>query len=73
MLRVLRLSRSALRRYYRQGDLHFIATTCYRRKPLLRTVRSRELFLECLEQTRRQYRFDVLGFVVMPEDVSSTA
>lgn len=41
----------------------------YRRKPLLRTARSRDVFLECLEQTRRQCPFDVIGFVVMPEHV----
>ena len=69
MLRVLRLSRSPLRRYYGQGDLHFITTSCYRRKPLLGTARSRDLFLKSLEQVRSHYRFDVIGFVVMPEHV----
>ena len=69
MLRVSRLPRSPLRRYYGQGDLHFITTSCYRRKPLLGTARSRDVFLKSLEQIRHQYRFDVIGFVVMPEHV----
>src|SRR5581483_5170324 len=67
MLRVLQLSRSPLRRYYGQGDLHFITTSCCRRKPLLGTAHSRDVFLKSLEQIRQQYRFDVIGFVVMPE------
>ena len=33
ILRVLRLSSSPVRRYYGRGDLHFITTSCYRRKP----------------------------------------
>ena len=60
---------SPLRRYYGQGDLHFITTSCYRRRPLLGTARSRDIFLKSLEQIRRQYRFDVIGFVIMPEHV----
>ena len=65
----LRRSPLRLRRYYGQGDLHFIMTSCYRRKPLLGTARARDVFLKVLEQVRRRYRFDVIGFVVMPEHV----
>ena len=43
--------------------------SCYRRKPLLGTARARDIFLKVLEQVRRLYRFDVIGFVVMPEHV----
>ncbi|MFL6436915.1 MAG: REP-associated tyrosine transposase [Terriglobales bacterium] len=69
MLRVYQLPRAPLRRHYGQGDLHFITTSCYRRKPLLGTARARDVFLKALEQVRRQYDFDVIGFVVMPEHV----
>ena len=58
-----------MRRFYGQGDQHFITTSCYRRKPLLGTARARDVFLKVLEQVRRRYRFDVIGFVVMPEHV----
>jgi len=58
-----------LRRYYGQRDLHFITTSCYRRKPLLGTARARDIFLEVLELVRRRYGFDVIGFVVMPEHI----
>jgi putative transposase len=66
---VLDLPPHPLRRYYGDGDLHFITTSCYRRKPLLGTARARDIFLQVLEQVRRRYRFDVIGFVVMPEHV----
>lgn len=66
---MLQLRRNPLRRIYGQGDLHFITTSCYRRKPLLGTARARDVFLRALEQVRRSYRFDVIGFVVMPEHV----
>ena len=56
-----------LRRYHGTGDLHFINSSCYRRQPLLGTVRRRDLFLKILEQVRRRYRFVIVGYVVMPE------
>ena len=63
------LPRHPLRRYYGQRDLHFITTSCYRRKPLPGTARARDTFLEVLELVRRRYGFDVIGFVVMPEHI----
>ena len=58
-----------LHRYYGAGYLHFITTSCYQRRPLLGTPRSRDLFLEVLEQVRQRHRFIVVGYVVMPEHV----
>ena len=58
-----------LQRYYGAGYLHFITTSCYRRRPLLATARNRDLFLKILEETRRRYEFVVVGYVVMPEHV----
>ena len=60
---------SGLHRCYGAGYLHFITTSCYQRLPLLGTPQNRDLFLEVLEQTRRRYRFVVVGYVVMPEHV----
>src|SRR5579863_6590496 len=51
------------------GYVHFINTSCHRRKALLDTPQSRDLFLEVMEQVRRSYRFVVVGYVVMPEHV----
>ena len=58
-----------LRRYYGAGYSHFITTSCYQRRPLLATPRSRHLFLEVLEQIRQRHQFVVAGYVVMPEHV----
>ena len=58
-----------LKRYYGRGDFHFVTFSCYRRLPLLGSARRRDLFLSALERVRKQYRFAVLGYVVMPEHV----
>jgi putative transposase len=58
-----------LHRYYGADHLHFITCSCYRRMPLLRSVRSRDRLLSMLEQTRKRYRFVVVGYVVMPEHI----
>ena len=58
-----------LKRYYGQGHLHFIICSCYRRLPLLRSVRARNSFLKVLGQVRREYGFALVGYVVMPEHV----
>jgi len=56
-----------LRRYYGSGDLHFITCSCCQRKPWLHTDERRDLFLNILEEVRKEHRFVVLGYVVMPE------
>jgi putative transposase len=56
-----------LRRYYGGGDLHFITCSCYQRKPWLNSDARRDLFLDILEEVRKEQRFVVLGYVVMPE------
>ncbi len=58
-----------LHRYYGAGYLHFITTSCHRRRALLGSAQNRELFLAVMEQVRRRYRFVVVGYVVMPEHV----
>ena len=60
---------SGLHRTYGAHHLHFITCSCYRRLPLLKSFRARDRFLETLEQTRRSYRFVVVGYVVMPENI----
>ena len=56
-----------LKRYYGRGDLHYITCSCFRRKALLGSPESRDLFLYIFEQVRRRYVFDAIGYVVMPE------
>jgi len=58
-----------LKRYYGQGHLHFVTFSCYRPLSLLGTVRARNLFVKELGRVRREYRFLLVGFVVMPNRV----
>ena len=60
---------TSLHRYYGAGYSHFITTSCYQRRPLLGTPRSRDLFLEVMEQIRQRHQFVVVGYVVMPEHI----
>lgn len=54
---------------YRRGHLHVITFTCYRRLPLLRSVRARNVFVQILADVRDRYGFSLAGYVVMPEHV----
>src|SRR3974390_1550126 len=56
-------------RFQQSHCLHFTTFTCYRRQPFLDTSHAKNVFERSLEQTRRSYRFDVMGYVVMPEHV----
>src|SRR5260370_38512125 len=55
-----------LRRYNFRGDLHFVTFSCYRRLPLLRTTRARNLFMRALGAIHERYKFLLVGYVVMP-------
>ena len=59
-----------LKRIYGLRDLHFVTCSCYRRQPRLGTKYFRDIFLRVFEQVRRKYRFEVVGYVVMPEALS---
>ena len=58
-----------LKRYYGRGDLHFLTFSCYRRLPLFKTVRARNLFVHALGRIRERYKFLLVGYVVMPNHV----
>jgi putative transposase len=60
---------TGLHRTYGARHLHFITCSCYRRLPFFHSEKPRDRFLEVLEQTRRRYRFVVIGYVVMPEHI----
>src|SRR5579872_7138010 len=60
---------SGLKRYYGDDHLHFLTRACYHRQGWLAEPKRRDLFLHILEETRRRYRFVVVGYVVMPEHV----
>jgi putative transposase len=56
-----------LTRRYGQGHLHFITCSCYRRLPLLGSVRSRNILVQILGEVRDRYGFALVGYVVLPE------
>ena len=58
-----------LKRYQDSGQFHFVTFSTYRRLPFLNQPWIRDLFVDCLEQTRSKYRFQIFGYVVMPEHV----
>jgi putative transposase len=48
---------AGLRRYYGKGHLHFITFSCYRRLPLLKTARARDIFVKELGKVRGEMGF----------------
>ena len=56
-------------RHYGRGHLRFITFSCYRRLPLLRAVRARNVFVKILDEVRDRYGFALVGYVVMPEHI----
>ena len=62
------MTHKLIRRYGR-GHLHFITFTCYRRFPLLRSVRARNIFVQLLGEVRDRYGFSLVGYVIMPEHI----
>jgi putative transposase len=66
---IVRLIPWGLKRYQNTGEVHFITFSCYRRLPLLEAYRAYDLFEWALEQSRLNYGFEVIGYVLMPEHV----
>jgi len=60
---------AGLKRYYGKGHLHFLTFSCYRRLPLLKSAKSRDLFVRELAKVRTETGFHLVGYVVMPEHV----
>jgi putative transposase len=58
-----------LERRQREGDLHFVTFSCYQRCAYLGNAGSRDLFEDALQKAQSRYRFEVVGYVVMPEHV----
>ena len=58
-----------LERRQQEGDWHFVTCSCYHRLGYLGTPEVRDLFEDALQKVHLRYRFDVIGYVVMPEHV----
>ncbi len=52
---------SGRKRFYGKGHLHFITFSCYRRLPLLKSARARDIFVKELAKVRHQTRFPLVG------------
>lgn len=53
-----------LRRRYGHQHLHFTTCSCYRRLPLLASVKARNVLVKILGEVRDRYRFQLAGYVV---------
>jgi putative transposase len=51
-----------------KGELHFITSTCLRHQEKLGLEKHRDLLCQLLEQLRVKYRFNIVGYVVMPSN-----
>ena len=60
-----------LRRRNGHGHLHFVTFRCYRRLPLLGSVRARNALVKILGEVRDRCGFALAGYVVMPEHIHS--
>ena len=58
-----------LERRQREKDLHFVTFSCFHRRGYLKNAVVRDLFEDALQKANSRYRFDVVGYVVMPEHV----
>jgi putative transposase len=56
-----------LERRHSTGNLHYVTFSCHDRSPYLLSPEAKSTFQAVLEQTRDRYKFNVYGYVVMPE------
>src|SRR5438874_1572129 len=56
-------------RYQQTGDLHFITISCYRHANILGTLAARNILQQILEETRKKYGFQILGYVFMSNHI----
>ena len=61
--------RKRCKRYDAEGDAHFLTFSCYQRLPLFSRDRSRLWMLQALELGRKQKKYDLWAYVIMPEHV----
>jgi len=58
-----------LKRFHETRQLHFLTSSCYKRRQNFRTNESRDTFVAALERVRQRYNLCVYGYVVMPEHI----
>lgn len=63
------LIRKHLRRREVTGQVRFLTFSCHRRRPLFASAPIREVFVDALKAARAAHRFQLYGWVLMPEHV----
>jgi putative transposase len=58
-----------LRHYDDWGTARFVTFSCYRRLPVLRDDRAKEILVKYLHVVREKHQFKLFGYVIMPEHV----
>jgi putative transposase len=58
-----------LHRFHQSRESHFLTFSCYHRQPYFNCPEIYDLFLHCLEATRRRADLSIYGYVIMPEHV----
>jgi putative transposase len=58
-----------LKRITGRGHLHFITFSCYQRRKFLASVKSRNIAADILGKVRIRFRFQLIGYVFMPDHV----
>ncbi|HWR34294.1 MAG TPA: transposase, partial [Clostridia bacterium] len=58
-----------LERYHETNQSYFVTFSCYKRQRRLADARPCDVFIDSLERMRRNHRFPVYGFTLMPEHV----
>jgi len=60
---------AGLRRFHESQQSHFVTFSCFHRAPLFSSPDIYQLFVQSLENMRRQFEMCIFGYVVMPEHV----
>jgi putative transposase len=61
------MRRKTRRAFSLPGHAHELTISCYHRLPLLSRDRTRCWFIEAVEAARERHHFDLVAYVIMPE------
>lgn len=56
-------------RINQEGHIHFVTTSCYRRKPFFSKQWTRQIVVDAFDHARTKIHFLLVGYVIMPEHV----
>ena len=56
-------------RINQQGHIHFVTTSCYRRKPFFSKQWTRQIVIDAINHKGEKTKFLLMSYVIMPEHV----